>query len=427
VRGGVPARFLGHFLARFLARGLARGLAAALVAALGLLAGAAQGAPLPAGTANVSYSVWTVSGSSVLVKFLLPTPVAQSLTGGDVPVLTTRKLGDYVLQHLDVQAAGRNCPAVDQGYDLGKVDPLAVGADLYGFEILFRCPSASGLVLHDHVLFARAAGHVNFARIEKDGHAAEQLFTASRQTLSVPDGVAMPAAGISSYLGLGAMHIALSIDRLCLLLGSLLLIRRKEEAGYAFAALVVGYAASLLVVTPGWIVARPTLLEAFIGYMVALLAALIILRELRQPRISALGCPALLAALALGAVFTHAPWAALMLFGGALLAGSLLTASAWLSAPIWLVPLAVLGFLDGFGLPSALAPLHLSPRSQLWMTAGFDAGAALIGAVVMGTALAVFVLVRQRITGAPRALLNEIAAACLGGLGTFWLVSRLYS
>jgi hypothetical protein len=399
----------------------------ALLAVLCLFTCAAHGASLPAGTANVSYSVWTVSGSSVLVKFLLPTPVAQSLTGVDVPVLTTRKLGDYVLQHLDVQSAGGNCPAVDQGYDLGKVDPLAVGADLYGFEILFRCPAASGLVLHDHAVFAHAPGHVNFARIEKDDHAAEQLFTAGRQILAVPDGVAMPAAGIGSYLGLGSMHIARSVDRLCLLLGALLLIRRKEEAGYAFAALLVGYAAALLGATPGWIVARPTLLEAFIGYMVALLAALITLRELRQPRISALGCPALLAALALAAAFTQGPWVALMLFGAALLAGSLLTASAWLSAPIWLVPLALLGFLDGFGLPSALAPLHLSPRSQLWMSAGFDAGAALIAALVMGTALGVFALVRHRLTAPPRALLNEIAAACLGGLGTFWLISRLYS
>jgi hypothetical protein len=36
--------------------------------------------------------------------------------------------------------------------------------------------------------------------------------------------------------------------------------------------------------------------------------------------------------------------------------------------------------------------------------------------------------VRRRLQAAtPRALLNELAAACLGGLGTFWLVSRLYA
>jgi len=79
-----------------------------LLALLCLSACVAHGAPLPAGTANVSYTVWTVSGSSVLLKFLLPTPVAQSLSGVEVPLLTTRKLGDYILQHVAVEAAGRD-------------------------------------------------------------------------------------------------------------------------------------------------------------------------------------------------------------------------------------------------------------------------------------------------------------------------------
>ena len=400
----------------------------ALLAALCLLlASAAAAAPLPAGSTNVSYSVWTISGSSVLVRFLLPAPVARSLSGADAPLLTTRKLGDYLLQHLAVQAGGRDCAAVDQGYDLGKVDPLAVGADLYGFEILFRCHRMTGLVLHNHAVFARVPGHTDFARVERSGHSSEQLFTAGREELTVPDGIAMPAAGIGSYMRLGALHLAVGLDRLCFLLGSLLLIRRKQDAAFAFAALLGGYLISLVVSAPGSIVPRASLLEACIGLMVALLAALITLRELRHPRVSALGCPALLALLALATAFTHAQLAALVLFGGAVFAGSLLRASDGFPARAWLVPVALVGFLDGFVLPAALAPLPLSAGSQLWMTAGFDAGAAVVAAVVMGAPLGIFVLARQRIKSTtPRALLNELAAACLGGLGTFWLVSRLY-
>jgi hypothetical protein len=398
-----------------------------LLAALCLLACAAHAAPLPPGIANVSYSVWTVSGSSVLLKFMLPAPVARSQAESDVPLLTTRKLGDYVLQHVGVQAAGRDCPAIDQGYDLGKVDPLAVGPDLYGFEILFRCAAPGDLTLRNEVLFARSPEHINFARVEKSGRAVAQLFTATQRTLPVSASSALCAAGFSSYARLGATHLLLSLDRLCFLLGALLLIRRKEEAAYGFAALLIGYLASLAAAAPDWIVPRATLLEAMLGFMVALLAAVITLRELRQPRVAALGCPALLLVLALITTVTHEHWEALALFGGALFAAGLLTASQWLSERAWLLPLVVVGFLDGFAVPSALAPVHLLHESQLRMTAGFDAGAALAAAVIMGVPLALFALARKRIVAAPRVVLNELAAACLGGLGTFWLVTRLFT
>lgn len=402
-----------------------------LLAALCLLGGAAaHTAPLPAGSANASYSVWTVSGSTVLLKFMLPTAVAHSLTGTDVPLLTTRKLGDYVMQHVGVQAGGRDCPAIDQGYDLGKVDPLAVGEELYAFEILFRCATPGELTLRNDVLFARSPGHIHFARIEKDGQAVEQLFTAARRSLPVP-AAAVPA-GFGSYARLGAIHLLLSADRLCLLLGSLLLIRRKEEAAYAFAAVLAGYCLSLLATVPDWFVPRATLLEAFMGFMVALLAALITLRELRRPRVAAWGCPALLAALALIAALTHLHPESLMLLGGAVFAASLLTASEWVAGRAWLLALAVFGFLDGFALPAAVAPLHLSQMplsraSELRMTAGFDAGSALIVALTLAVPLGLFALVRRRLAVAHRALFNELAAASLGGLGTFWLLTRLYA
>jgi hypothetical protein len=399
---------------------------AALLAALCLFACAAHGAPLAAGTANVSYTVWTVSGSSVLLKFLLPAPVAQSLTGAEVPLLTTRKLGDYILQHVDVEASGRSCPAVDQGYDLGKVDPLAVGADMYGFEILFRCPTTTGLVLHNHAVFAFSPAHIDFARVEMNGRAVEQLFTASRQRLAVA--ADLRPAGFGSYLRLGIMHLSFGVDRLCFLLGSLLLIRGRKEAVYACAALLAGYLASLLIAAPGWIVPRPLLLEAFMGLMVALLGAFIVSRELNRPRVATLGCPALLAALAVAAAVTgEHPAAALVLCGGAVFAWGVLGLSRW-AAQSWLLPIAIVGFLDGFALPSALAPLNLPLRSQLWMTAAFDLGAALLAALAMSVPLGMFALVRKRMGRLnPRGLANEIAAACLGGLGTFWLVSRLYA
>jgi hypothetical protein len=86
----------------------------------------------------------------------------------------------------------------------------------------------------------------------------------------------------------------------------------------------------------------------------------------------------------------------------------------------------MVGFLDGFAMPSALAPVHLLHESQLRMTVFFDLGSALAAAAVMAIPLGLFALARGRIAEAPRVVVNELAAASLGGLGTFWLLRRLF-
>lgn len=179
-RAGRPARIGCPARAgcpRLLA-GVALGACLAL-AGLGATCGVAraaqtvQAAPVshvaPGAAASASYSTWIVSrdAQTVTLRLTLPAAAAQRLSGTDIPVLTVSKLGDYVLAHTAVEAAGRDCPASDQGYDLGRVDPLNVGAGLYGFEIVFRCPRRlTGLLLEDHVLFGRTPSHVDFARVE---------------------------------------------------------------------------------------------------------------------------------------------------------------------------------------------------------------------------------------------------------------------
>ncbi len=67
---------------------------------------------------SVSYSTWIASGDMVTLRYLLPVTVAQRLMGVEVAVLTTDKLGTYLLQHETVGSAGGECAAIDQGFDL---------------------------------------------------------------------------------------------------------------------------------------------------------------------------------------------------------------------------------------------------------------------------------------------------------------------
>ncbi len=416
-----------------------------LMLALCTLACAAR--PVHAGSASVSYSTWIVSRDTVMLRFILPVGEAERLTGSAIPVLTVSKLGDYVLQHTAVSASGHDCPAIDQGYDLGRVDPVQVGAGFYGFEIFFRCGAPlQSLIFEDRALFDRAPGHVDFARIEAGTHFAEQLFTAGRERLEVPDPAAAPAAGTGQYVRLGVLHVTRSAERICFLLAAMLFARRRPVRAWGQGAslvlgLAAGYALSLIARATGWVVAQPSLIEAFVGFLVALCAVAIALPGLARPRIAIAGWSVLLLALALVAAGLRVARPAGLLAGAAILSAGFLAICCPAGERRWLasLPAGVFGFLDGFALPALLAPLHLPAWTGARMSIGYDLGALLLESAVIALLAGVFawagagsaspcgVAVTPAAVASRRSAAEILAAAAFAGIGIFWLVSRLHS
>lgn len=411
-----------------------------------------------AATPSVSYSTWILSGDTVMLRFVLPAAEADRLSGSAIPVLTVSKLGQYVLEHTAVSASGRDCPAIDQGYDLGKVDPVRVGPGLYGFEIVFRCGAPmSSLVLENRTLFDRIPTHVNFARIETGRHVADQLFTSGRQRVQIADIAAPRAAGLGGYLGLGVLHVLRDLARLCFLVAAAVAAGRSREVLRILAGLTAGYVLALLAQSSGLLLSSPPLIEAFIGFLVALCAVAIIAPQLRRRGIAIAGWPLLLLALAIIAGGLREPRPALLLAGAAVLSAGFTTAitasRAALPHGLIALPAAIFGFTDGFALPALFAPLGLAFSNRVWMSIGYDLGALLAEAGVLALAAAMLALAgRDRFTvrgsipdrgisarsgsliaaasdmPALRGTMIElIAAAVFAGLGTFWLVSRLHA
>jgi hypothetical protein len=376
---------------------------------------------------SVSYSTWIVSGNMVTLRYLLPVSVAQRLMGVEVSVLTANKLGDYLLQHQTVGSAGGECPAIDQGFDLGRVDPLAVGPDLYGFEIFYRCKDPRQLLLRNTALFAVTPGHIDFARIEMNGQTVARLFTVEHQQLALPDDHTLSPTSFAQYLGLGLKHVLTSADRWILLLGALLLVRRRLDVAYLIAAVVGGYVLSVLVVSSGWVMPRMSRMEAFMGLLVALLGATLMQRELHDQPGALRRWPALLLLLVLLVGLLRAPAAAVALLGAAGLVAGFLGWSPRFAGQqmLWPCVVGMFTFLDGFALPAVLGPAQLPQRTQTRMLLGFDLGATLIALLLIGLVLGAWLLFRARRLDAPRALANEVCAASLCGFGTFWLLTRL--
>ena len=381
-------------------------------------------------TRSVSYSTWTIAPDMITMQFVVPVSDAERLTNAKMPLLTTVKLQEYLLQHFSVTASGTSCPAIDQGWDLGKVDPLVVSPGLYGFEIFFRCPTKAtkGLLLKNAALFDAIPGHVNFARIETADGAVEQLFTAGRQEVQVPQTGPVRNASIGRYVSLGFSHLWRSLDRICVLLGALLLLRSRRHATHLLIGLAAGYGISIAIAATGWVTPRITLIDAFVGILVALIAAEILARELPRARVAAGGAGVLLL-LALVVWFVRGAFPALMLTGAALTAGGflLLSPTETDQPPMrTTVLVAFVGFLDGFVLPAQLVPVSVSARTAVPMLIGYDVGAVLGTALLFLLIAGVLLPVRRRQFVMPLSLANDLAAAVFGGLGVFWTISRLH-
>jgi hypothetical protein len=376
---------------------------------------------------SVSYSTWIVSGNMVTLRYLLPVTVAQRLMGVEVPVLTTAKLEDYLLRHQTVGSAAGECPAIDQGFDLGRVDPLAVGPDLYGFEIFYRCADPRHLLLRNTAVFDAASDHVDFARVQMNGRSVAQLFTAQHQELAVPDAGAVSPSSFAAYLRLGLGHVLTAADRWIFLLGALLFVRRRQDAAYLVAAVVSGYLLSVLVVSTGLVLPRMPRMEAFMGLLVALLGASIMQRELHRHPGSSMRWSVALLLLVLLVALVRVPAAALALLGGAALGAGTLSFSRSLAGRQFQWPSLVVmfTFLDGFALPAVLGPAQLPQPTQIRMLVGFDLGAILIAMLLIGLVIGAWRLFHSLRVVTPRAILNDVCAASLCGLGSFWLLTRL--
>ena len=320
------------------------------------------------------------------------------------------------------------CPALDQGYDLGRVDPLAVGPDMYGFEIFYRCADPRQLVLQNAAMFARAPAHLNIARVQRSGRVAEHVFTVGQQQWRLPDDGVPYAPGLAAYLSLGSEHILHSADRLLLILGLALLIQRRRDMGYIVLALALGYGLSLLTSQAGWVSPRVPLVEAFVGLLVALVGMAVILMRAQRRDVIIAGWSGWLLLAAIGTATMHSSAAALLLLGGAILSAGLLTISGrregW--RLVWPLLAALLGFVDGFLWSAVIEPAQLPRGTQTRMLIGVDLGAILIETAVAALLAGGVLLLRSRRLDRSRALVTELCAAGLAGCGTFWLASRLW-
>jgi hypothetical protein len=416
----------------------------ALVAAFAAILSAAQARAAPSAprvdmpsavARTVSYSTWTVEGAVVRLRFILPHEARRALAAKGARPLDTADLGAAILAGVGASSRGGDCEAIDQGEGVGQVYPLALDPRVDRFEIVFQCADALGLVLHDHVLFAQAPDHIDFAQVTVGGGKPRlEAFTRAHQDVAVRAAPLLADPTTLVVLARAARSVFEDPLRLCALLAVLLTIGRWPGALKVGGAVAAGYALAFAAAAAGLEAPEVRLaraLEGLLAFVIAVGAALPP-GEGASPARGWRPLSIVVAVLVLAAVLALAVpkgAAAIVAVAGAAVVAAVQAAAArrdygWRRIQLMLV--GGLAALDGLGQTTLLAPLDAGFAVTWPILAETVVGAAGAVCAALAAAQAARWLAGSRLAG-PRALAGELAAAALAGAGLFWFASQLYS
>ena len=379
-----------------------------------------------------SFSDWIFNEGTVHMTFTVAELEVQRLHGSAGSRLQSeeellRRLVEALESGVELDIAGRACESTEYELLPSSAGFLRVGSR-------FTCPrslaGAGGANLTVTVFFDQIPDHLHFAKVRRLGDSeastslSEWVFSADEQSRRLSQ------VGESSvfirYLVLGVEHILIGLDHLAFVLALLILCSRLRDLVWLITGFTVGHSITLSLAVLGWVEPDIPVIEAFIGFTIALVAAEHVARSTQRFRpIAAAG------ALALGV------WAVVKLVGGPGLPLVTLVGLAAFTAfylnlaqdERWAArsrPALTIGFglVHGFGFASVLMDLGLAPGRLAASLLGFNLGVELGQLMVVGLLLVPAALLRLERFRSFRGPLLDVLAAFLCALGLFWLVQR---
>ncbi len=374
-----------------------------------------------------SFSRWRLHGESLDVVFSVPAREATRLAAADAPTL---RLEALLARHLALTLGAR----ADETACTRVSGPtvLAAREGQLRVELRLRCPEARPLRLEVSSFFALAPSHVHFARLATDGESPVELLFSERAQVRValePSQAAPSGESFLGYLRLGIEHIALGPDHLAFLVALLLFAPRARDVGVIVTGFTLGHSLTLALGALGLARPDPAMIEALIGFTIALVAAENVTRASGDGvRVSSFAS-LVLAGLALAALFVERGPPPVLLLGLAVftLCEGRLASTPDAARRLRPALTVLFGLVHGFGFAGVLLEIGLPRERLLAALLGFNLGVELGQlAFVAMFALAAW-LARRVFPMVVSAPVREVATAALCGLGLYWFVERGYA
>ncbi len=370
-----------------------------------------------------SYSDWRINGDAMTGVVTVSAGEVTSLVTSD----DTRPLDALFAEHLAATVAVSSAIG-----DCAPSPPtsLAAARGFMRVELEFRCDGGQPSELRYRALFDQLPAHVHYARIfEHDALIAEALITERADGWSRKAGSRDDRHGFLPFLDLGIRHILSGLDHIAFLVGMLLVAGSVGRSVAAVTGFTLGHSVSLGAAVLGYLHADGRLVEAFIGFTVALVAVEYFL--MRRPNATSLAAIATLTAWVTGGfavaldLISIGALAAYVGFGVFafcyLLASSRIPASGnRLAGWVLFTVTTCFGLIHGFGFAGFLMETGIVGGSLALPLLGFNVGVE-VGQLAL---LALVFVAVYFLRGTRAALLAPLAAAALCGIGVFWFVGR---
>jgi len=370
-----------------------------------------------------SYSEWRLSGNSLVGTVTIAAGELSALVAAG----NTRSLDEIFV---DALRAGVRVSAGEGLCDVASSASLGAARGFVRAEIRYDCAGREPTGFAYRVLFDAVPAHVNYARIYADGRfAAEVLLTDRNDTWSSAGAGPPVAHSLGAFLELGVRHIAGGIDHIAFLLGMLLVAGSIGRSIIAVTGFTLGHSISLAAAVLGYLSAQSRLVEAFIGFTVALVAVEFFL--MRRPEHGSLALMATLLAWVTGLLAVVAglitPKAALAYLGFGAFAFCYLVAAARIPVAgsrlgdyVLFAATSCFGLVHGFGFAGFLMETGIRGMSLLVPLLGFNLGVEIgqLALVALLFALTTWLRVERLRIASP------LVAACLCGIGIFWFIER---
>ena len=373
-----------------------------------------------------SFSDWEITDNIATAVFTAKSREITRLQSQSNQSLDTL-LVSHLISAISVSQDSLPCSSTE------VVRPIPSALGYVRVRLVFDCGASLGdISISINSFFNVASSHVHYANMSLNGEPSYQyLFTNKQRQHEITNQRATSSHwfdSITQFVLIGIEHIFGGIDHIAFLLALLLLLRSLKVLVWMITGFTLGHSITLALAALGWVIPDLDIVEASIGFTIALVAVQnIAVLTGNHRQITYFSVASLLLIVLINLIW-NIGLSALSSLGLALFTLAYLWNSAdeHLSANLRLVTSVIFGLIHGFGFASALTETGLASAQLLPALLGFNLGIELGQIVIIAAVWALLQQIRQSRFLTDTRLVIDLVSAALCGLGLYWFIGRSY-